>query len=285
MKHSSVSVLLLLVSATALLSHSSAATAQQQEARESARAAAIAASKAYGSQERVVIAEPARSYIDWGAIIQPNGEVLSVRANSIAAAMGVKVGDRLTHINDAAINPQELAATLAAFERLEHNEAFSVTVTRKGRSTKLSGTAQATVIPGWRLEVDNRLSETTVQTATATTDNSCGRISVFFTPPETRDFYPAFINTINGDNVRTNNPNFKLPTGQHQVGVHELISDPLLRRGPGIDQEKLIDITVESNTTYYIAAHFIREKRFSRRDGGYWEPVVWKVAKQSCVLN
>ena len=66
MKHSSVSVLMVLFGATALLSNSSAATAQQQEARESARAAAIAASKAYGSQERVVIAEPARSFIDWG---------------------------------------------------------------------------------------------------------------------------------------------------------------------------------------------------------------------------
>lgn len=256
--------------------------APQQEAREHARAAAIAASKAFGAQEQVLIEEPARSYIDWGAIIQPNGTVVSVRANSVAATMGIQKGDQLTHVNGNAINQRELASTLEVFERLEHGEAFTVTVERNSEKLELAGVAQATVIPGWRLEVNNSVAETTVNGAES---SACGRVSVFFTPPETRDFYPAFVNSIDGDNVRVRNPNFKLSVGEHVIGVHELIADRSLRRSSSLDAEKQLTITIEANKTYYIAAHFIREKRFSRQDAEYWEPVVWKVTDSNCTLD
>ncbi|RUO46739.1 PDZ domain-containing protein [Pseudidiomarina donghaiensis] len=286
MKRSMVTLALLLTGFSPLSSASStavtAANMQQQEARENARAAAIAASKAYGSQEQVVLEEPARSFVDWGAIIQPNGTVLTVRAQSVAATMGLQKDDKLTHINGKAINPRELASTLETIERLEHNEAFTVTIQRGSDTLELQGVAQATVIPGWRLEVDNTINETTVTDAT---NQSCGRVSVFFTPPVTRDFFPAFINTIDDNNVRHKNPNFKLATGEHIIGVHELISDRTLRRGSSLDTAKQLTLNVEANKTYYIAAHFIREKRFSRTDGGYWEPVVWKVTEHSCSLD
>src|SRR5690554_1108729 len=137
----------------------SAAPWQEQDAREKARAAAVAASKAFGSEQKVVLEEPARSYVDWGAILQPNGKILSVRENSVAKTMGVEVGDQLTHINGVPINQRELASTLETFERLEHNESFSVKVTRKNQSIELTGTALATVIPGWKLEVVNQIDE------------------------------------------------------------------------------------------------------------------------------
>lgn len=257
-------------------------TMPQHDAREHARAAAIAASKAFGAQEQVVIEEPARSYIDWGAILQPNGTVVTVRANSVAAAMGLQKNDQLTHINGNAINERELASTLEMIAGLEHGETFTVTVKRQADVVELSGVAQATVIPGWRLEVNNSIAETTVNNAES---SACGRVSVFFTPPETRDFYPAFINSIDGDNVRVRNPNFKLNVGEHVIGVHELIADRSVRRSSGIDPEKQLKITIEANKTYYIAAHFIREKRLSRQNAEYWEPVVWKVTDSNCTLE
>lgn len=254
----------------------------EQDAREQARGAAIAASKAFGTQEQVILEEPTRSYFDWGAIIQPNGEVVSVRNDSVAAEMGVQKGDQLTHVDGKSIDPKNLSNTLALFEPIAHGQHFSVRIERAGQVLELTGTAQATVIPGWKLEVTTDLSEGQIK---ATDSNSCGRISVFQTPPFTRDLHPAFINTVDGENIRLRNPTFKVSAKQHSIGVHELISDRSLRRSNTMEKEKYLNIAVEPNKTYHIAAHFIRQNRYERFDGGYWEPVIWKVTEQSCQLN
>lgn len=255
---------------------------QEQQAREQARAAAVAASKAFGQDKTVILEEPARSYFDWGAIIQPSGKVVSVRSTSVAQTMGVQQGDVLTHINQQPIDSRELANTLAQFERLQHDEAFTVTVQRDGGAVTLNGIARAAVIPGWKLEVTSDIADRAV-----VTDNNqaCGRVSVFLTPPSTSDLYPAFINSINGENVRQQNPNFILGVGEHQLGIHELIDNNSSRRGGRLELEKTLTLHIEENKKYHVAAHFIREKRFERHGEGYWEPVVWKVTEQTCTLN
>lgn len=261
--------------------------AQEQEARDYARAAAIAASKAQGSQQQVIIEEPARSYFEWGAIVNDKAEVISVRKGSVAAAMNLKVGDIIQHINNQLVKPKDLDKALTILASLDHNQAFSVGVERQQRTLELQGIARATVIPGWRLEVNNTLEEGSHvdRTQTQASDNACGRISVFFTPPVTADLYPAFINTIDGDNVRVKNPSFKLASSTYQVGIHELIDDSSLRRGGGSAAEKILDLTIEPNKTYHIAAKFIREKRIKTFNDEYWEPVIWKVTEQTCQLD
>lgn len=254
----------------------------EQDAREQARAAAIAASKAFGTQEQVTLEEPSRSYFDWGAILQPNGEVVSVRNDSVAAEMGIQTGDQLTHVDGTAIDTNNLGNTLALFEPIAHGQHFTVRVDRSGQVLELTGTAQATVIPGWKLEVTTDVTESPLTSADT---NSCGRISVFQTPPFTRDLHPAFINTVDGENIRLRNPSFKVAAQQHRIGVHELISDRSLRRSNTMEKEKYLTIEVEPNKTYHIAAHFIRQNRYDRFDGGYWEPVIWKVTEQSCKLD
>ena len=259
---------------------------QEQQARDYARAAAIAASKAQGSQQQVVLEEPARSYFEWGAILNKQAEVVSVREGSIAAEMQLKVGDVIQHINNQPVDPQQLDDALTTLASLEHNQPFSVGVKRGEQTHELNGTVRATVIPWWRLEVVNTLEEATQNSeSTVNMNNACGRISVFFTPPVTADLYPAFINSIDGDNVRIKNPSFKLAANNYKVGVHELIDEPSLRRGGGSAPEKILELTIEPNKTYHIGAKFIREKRYQRFDAGYWEPVVWKVTDQSCQLD
>jgi hypothetical protein len=261
--------------------------AQEQQARDYARAAAIAASKAQGSKQQVILEEPARSYFEWGAIMNDKAEVVSVRKGSVAAAMTLQVGDVIQHINQQPVDPQNLDKALTTLASLEHNQAFSVGVLRQKQALELNGVARATVIPGWRLEVNNTLEEGshTGLMTTKSNDKACGRISVFFTPPVTADLYPAFINTIDGDNVRIKNPSFKLALNKYQIGIHELIDEPSLRRGGGSAPEKVLELTIEPNKTYHIAAKFIRDKRYQRFNDGYWEPVVWKVTDQTCQLD
>lgn len=260
--------------------------AQEQQARDYARAAAIAASKAHGSQPQVVLEEPARSYFEWGAILNNKAEVVSVRDGSVADEMKLQMGDVVQSINQQPVAPQQLDDALTILGSLDHNQPFTIGIERDGETLELTGVSRATVIPGWRLEVVNTLEEETPASVMNTAANSaCGRISVFFTPPVTADLYPAFINSIDGDNVRIKNPSFKLAVNNYQVGVHELIDEPSLRRGGGSAPEKLIELTIEPNKTYHIAAKFIREKRYQRFDAGYWKPVVWKVTEQTCQLD
>ncbi|KFZ32095.1 hypothetical protein IDSA_05335 [Pseudidiomarina salinarum] len=267
---------------SALMASSVQASTQEDDARQLARAAAVEAAKASGKEDKVSYEEPARSYFNWGGIVRPDGKIVSVRDGSVAASMGVQPGDELLKVNGNPVSGNSLKEMLAPFDNLQHGDSFTVTVGRDGTEHQFSGEAKATVIPGWRLEVDVAMEEQQVGT---TEGEGCGRISVFFTPPVTRDYYPAFIDSVDGETVRVQNPNLVVSAGEHTIGVHELIEDPSVRRRKSLATEKEFQLTVEPDTTYYIAAHFIREKRFDRVNQGYWEPIVWKVTEQECTVE
>ncbi|RUO40824.1 hypothetical protein CWE22_01095 [Pseudidiomarina aestuarii] len=255
---------------------------QEDRAREMARSAAVEAAKSGGKNDTVVLEEPARSYFEWGAIVRPDGEILSVRPGTVAADMGVEAGDHLTHINGTSVERESLQTILQMFDDLEHGRTFNITIERDDKSLTLESIVRATVVPGWRLEVDSTFEETAhaIQNATA-----CGRVSIFLQPPVTRDYYPAFINTINGEDTRIKNPVIKLGVGEHIIGLHEKIGDPRATRSPSLRTEKLLRLVVEPNKKYHLAAHFIADKRYDRVNAGYWEPIVWKVTEHSCDPN
>ncbi|WP_417689595.1 PDZ domain-containing protein [Pseudidiomarina sp.] len=254
-----------------------AVPAQENEARENARAAAIAAAKAAGKETTVSMEEPARSYFDWGAVIHPSGEIMSVRSGSVAAAMGLRTGDRLLQVDELKFSGQALTDIIAYLEGLEHGSEVTAVVARGEQTQTLAGTVVATVIPGWRLEVDVGNEQASIADSKA-----CGRISVFATPPQTRDLYPAYFAEIDGENPPPRRSIIKLSPGTHVIELHELISDPWVRRKKGIQQAKAIEIDIKADTTYYLAAKFVREKRLSTFKEEYWEPVVWREIKQEC---
>lgn len=251
--------------------------AQENDAREHARAAAIAAAKAHGKDAAVSMEEPARSYFDWGAVIHPSGEIMSVRNNSVAAKMGLRVGDRLLQVDEQKFSSQDLSEIVAYLEGLEHGSELVVEVARDAQTVTLVGEVVATVIPGWRLEVDVANEQVDIADT-----NACGRVSVFATPPQTRDLYPAYFSQIDGENAPPRRAIIKLSPGKHVIELHELISDQWVRRKKGIQRAKAIEIDVQADTTYYLAAKFVREKRLSTFKEEYWEPVVWREIEQAC---
>ncbi len=117
--------------------------------------------------------------------------------------------------------------------------------------------------------------------------DDCGRISVFHTPPEAKDLYPVVLLRIDGNNKVHTREIFRVAPGKHVVEMHELISDPMLRRKPTFRQQaKPLVIDVEPGYTYKLAARFIRKNRLDvGKDAGYWEPVVWKVQSQRCAMD
>ncbi len=115
----------------------------------------------------------------------------------------------------------------------------------------------------------------------------CGRISIFHTPPESRDLYPVALFRIDGNSKVHTREIFRVSPGKHVVEMHELITDPMLRRKPSYRQRaKALSIDVEPGYTYKLAARFIRKHRLDvGPEGNYWEPVVWKVQAQACDMK
>ncbi len=115
----------------------------------------------------------------------------------------------------------------------------------------------------------------------------CGRISVFQTPPQARDLYPVALLRIDGNNKVHTREIFRVAPGRHVVEMHELITDPMLRRKPGFRQRaKALEVDVQPGYTYKLAARFIRSQRLDvGRDAAYWEPVVWRVEAQKCEMK
>ncbi|WP_341502644.1 PDZ domain-containing protein [Gallaecimonas sp. GXIMD4217] len=246
------------------------------EIREKVRAA-VAAAQQGENLPPLTMEEPARRYYDWGAVLNKTLTVVAVSPGSDAQLMGVKKGDRLVAFNGSAVAGEPLKAVLARFETLEQQQPFSVTLAREGKEIQATTKANVKVTPAWRLEI----GEVAAKSAPAV--EGCGRVSVFFTPPEARDLYPAFVNAIDGEGVLRSRHSFKLAAGTHSIDLHELITDRRLkRRGGGLQEAKTIEIDVKPNTTYYLAAEFIPEQRYKTFKDGFWKPVVWKTSEVSC---
>jgi hypothetical protein len=111
---------------------------------------------------------------------------------------------------------------------------------------------------------------------------TCGEISIYREPPETQRLYRAFFHQIDGRNVDRERHTYKLAPGGYEIALHELITDPWLRRTPTIQKAKIFLLNVERGVRYDFAAKFIVEKRMERRDEGYWEPVVWRMSEIEC---
>jgi hypothetical protein len=120
-------------------------------------------------------------------------------------------------------------------------------------------------------------------TAPAADDiQTCGEISVLVKPPETQRMYFGYIHAVDGQQVFGEQHTFRLAPGGYEIALHELISDPWLRRTSGIQKAKLLLLNVERGKRYDLAAKFLVEKRGERHDEGYWEPVVWRITDIKC---
>lgn len=119
------------------------------------------------------------------------------------------------------------------------------------------------------------------QTNNSPPGEACGRVSVFFVPPKTQDLYTASIEQIDGSNVVEKGA-YVLTPGKHSFKMYEQISDSRLGvGGNNRGYSKVLEVEVEANKRYHLAAKFIPEKRYSKQNE-YWEPVVWQVTDEAC---
>ena len=211
--------------------------------------------------------------------------VLSVSPGSLADTLQITQGDLVTAING--INTKDDSQSLAFLE-LENTlpgDKIALQLNKRGKISVVETIVEGQYTPSIKLEIGDTSIATdndAEQTRIELDETSCGKVSVFFKPPFTQNLHYAYITQINERNVNTNRESFRLPPGKHMVYLHELIEDSMFtRRSRSLQQAKTLEIDVEADTTYYLAAKFIRENRSEQRNGGYWQPVVWKTRENS----
>ncbi|WP_394174269.1 hypothetical protein [Thalassotalea litorea] len=119
----------------------------------------------------------------------------------------------------------------------------------------------------------------------ATANNSCGIVSVYQKPPESKNIYFVNINKIDNIVVPDKGAQFQLSPGTHKIKVIEQISDSYFTRRRGsMKNYKDFEIVIEPNKKYYLGAQYIRKNRSKLKTGEYWEPIVWKTSDAECTM-
>lgn len=211
--------------------------------------------------------------------------VLSVSPGSLADTLQITQGDLVTTING--INTQADTQNLA-FSELENTlpgDTITLTLNRQGKARTVETLVEGQYTPSIKLEIGGTSIMTnndTSPTSSELDETACGKVSVFFKPPFTQNLHYAYFTQINERTVNSKRESFRLPPGKHTVYLHELISDSMFtRRSRSLQKAKTLEIDVKADTTYYLAAKFIRENRSEQRNGGYWQPIVWKTREDS----
>ncbi|MGO4221527.1 hypothetical protein AB4Y64_06685 [Lysobacter sp. TAF61] len=117
----------------------------------------------------------------------------------------------------------------------------------------------------------------------------CGRVSVFDVAPRSKDLYRARLINIDGTLPGpTTARSYRVAAGKHTLEVAEIIDNEqfgdvqLRQRAQQADRYKTIELDVQPNTTYLLAAHLIEERRNYIMDQSYWEPVIYSQSSEAC---
>jgi hypothetical protein len=136
-------------------------------------------------------------------------------------------------------------------------------------------------------QVDPASAPATTSAAPAVT--GCGRISVFDVAPRSKDLYRARLINVDGKLPGpTSARSYRVGAGKHTLEVAELIdvkqfNDLQLRqRTQQSDRYKTIELDVQPNTTYLLAAHLIEANRNDIIGQTYWEPVIFSQSSEAC---
>lgn len=265
-----------------------------------------------GEEIAFTLDEPARRVNNLGLLVDSASaerasdglRVLGVTPRSAAQRMGIKAGDRIVAVNgtslvalgaDSTGHAQAATTMRTLVDALGDGAPLEFSLQRDGKPLSLRGELSSIVLPPIHLQVgrDELLASTTASTSRRETridggSGGCGRFNDFDVAPRQQDLYGVKLLMIDGVSTGPAGVHqFRVSAGTHTLKLVELIPAKVYRRlnptrlgdGPEV---KTLTVTVQADTTYYLAAKFNEEKRNSRVGGEYWEPVVWREKPDKC---
>ena len=212
-------------------------------------------------------------------------KVMSVSPGSLADKLQITTGNIIIAINGVNTKNDTQRLAFVELENTLPGDTITLKLNKQGSISSVKAIVEGQYTPSIKLEIGDAsivANNTTSQIIEELDETSCGKVSVFFKPPFTRNLHYANVTRINDRNVNSDRESFRLSPGKHTVYLHEMIADSMFtRRSRSLQTAKTLEIDVKANTTYYLAAKFIRKNRSEQRNGGYWEPVVWKTRENS----
>lgn len=212
-------------------------------------------------------------------------KVMSVSPGSLADKLQITTGNIIIAINGVNTKNDTQRLAFVELENTLPGDTITLKLNKQGSISSVKAIVEGQYTPSIKLEIGDAsivANNTTSQIIEELDETACGKVSVFFKPPFTRNLHYANVTRINDRNVNSDRESFRLSPGKHTVYLHEMIADSMFtRRSRSLQTAKTLEIDVKANTTYYLAAKFIRKNRSEQRNGGYWEPVVWKTRENS----
>jgi molybdopterin-binding protein len=212
-------------------------------------------------------------------------KVMSVSPGSLADKLQITTGNIIIAINGVNTKNDTQRLAFVELENTLPGDTITLKLNKQGSISSVNAIVEGQYTPSIKLEIGDAsivANNTTSQIIEELDETACGKVSVFFKPPFTRNLHYANVTRINDRNVNSDRESFRLSPGKHTVYLHEMIADSMFtRRSRSLQTAKTLEIDVKANTTYYLAAKFIRKNRSEQRNGGYWEPVVWKTLENS----
>ena len=232
-------------------------------------------------------------------------QVVGTTPGSSASRLGLQSGDIIAAVNGVSLaglgNDANGGARAALVLRdqlgsLADNATINFAVIRNGHPTTVSGAMDSAWIPALHLTVGDGVAVAaagpTSSYQSASSGEGCGRLSIFNVAPRQQNLHgAAVINIDDAGSPFGGQKVFQLATGRHSITVGEKIESRYLafndvfRDSNRLNPYKTLEIDVAPNTTYFLAAKLIQDKRNVWRDGAYWEPVIWSESTESCTLG
>jgi hypothetical protein len=261
---------------------------------------------------------PPQKVSNLGLLVDSKGDtadglhVLAVTPGGNAERMGLRAGDVLLALNGTALTSSDGAASLRrTVDTLPDGGRLDFNVRRDGRAQTMGGASASMYLPAMHLSIGNgtalasnsgagtaapsgspAAASPAQSNAYGTQVNSaegCGRISAFDVAPRQQQLHAATLIAIDGVAPGPSGAKaYPVRPGHHVVKVGERIESRYLsfpksqRNAPLFGGYKTVDVDVEPNTTYFIAAHLNEDQRNNPIDGAYWDPVMWKQVAETC---
>ncbi|MRX26681.1 hypothetical protein GJS41_00795 [Kangiella sp. HZ709] len=219
----------------------------------------------------------------FGLILKKDStSVILVTPGSNAEKFGIKSGDVIDSFRVNGLDVDLRKPVL-----FKNGDRIKATLTRGATKVEISDYFQLPQLPAWELTlVDTiNISDELSQPKPEYAANSCGHISTYFRPPPSKSIYPASIDRVNEQKLRTEDRIIKVKPGKYTLMIKELIpyrETVHIRRFNKAEKPLQLEITVEPNKDYYIGAKFDMAQRYAKAGSEFWQPVIWKIADKDC---
>jgi hypothetical protein len=216
-------------------------------------------------------------------------QVLSVTPGSAADKLSIKSKDYILEINDIKISNSTTENAVKLLNDLEPGDNLKLTVKTGENEREVSTKLIGQFIPEIKLELgsNNEMASIPVKNSNNHINSKalCGKVSISQKTPTANNIYRATIKNIDDNHLIRNRNSVKLSIGKHKIYLHENIGIKNFNAKFRSTKAKSIEIDVKRNTTYHLGAKFNQDKKFTKRNGAYWTPIVWSTSSQECKFN